>query len=70
MSARFVIQKATTGLYFGRGLKWTANPAEALAFVNEIRARDFSIYRRMGVTSVFALADNVPLEAAPVLPER
>jgi hypothetical protein len=70
MSARFVIQKETTGLYFGRGLKWTANPDEALAFVNEIRARDFSIYRRMGVTAVFALADNVPLEAAPVLPER
>ena len=70
MSARFVIQKPTTGLYLGRGLKWTANPADALAFVNEVRAHDYSVYKRLGSTSVFALEDSTSKGAALVLPER
>ena len=70
MSARFVIQASNTGLYLGRGLKWTENPAEALAFVNDVRARDYSVYRRLGTTSVLALADDPRVEATPKLPER
>ena len=67
MSARFVIRESNTGLYFGRGLKWTENPAEALAFVTDVRARDYSVYRRLGTTSILALADDPRVGAAPEL---
>ncbi|MHB1309451.1 MAG: hypothetical protein ACYDC1_13270 [Limisphaerales bacterium] len=68
---RFVIQKPGTGLFFGRGLKWTANATEALAFIDETRARDFSIYNRLGSTTVSILADQPRPGLEPVtLPVR
>lgn len=52
---RYVIQQSNGTLYFGRGRKWTLNPKDALAFVNETRARDFARYNRLGDTRVTAL---------------
>ena len=71
MGMRFVIKKPGTGLYFGRGLKWTPNATEAIAFVDETRARDFSIYNRLGSTTVSILADQARPGLEPVtLPVR
>jgi hypothetical protein len=46
-----IVQNAT-GMYLGRGKAWTRHAEAALAFVSEIRARDFSIYHRLTDTRV------------------
>jgi hypothetical protein len=52
-------------MYFGRGRKWTRYPSEALAFVDEIRARDYAVYNRLGSVSIAVLPDGHGHEAAP-----
>ncbi len=44
---KILLQDTESGLYLGRGGCWISNPANALAFLNEDRARDFSIYHRL-----------------------
>jgi hypothetical protein len=44
---KILLQDRESGLYLGRGGCWISNPANALAFLNEERAKDFSIYHRL-----------------------
>jgi hypothetical protein len=57
-----IIQHAETRLYLGRGGKWIEDPQNALAFLDEIRARDFCIYRRLAKATVVALPEGQPKE--------
>lgn len=61
---RILIQHAETNLYFGKGNKWVQHPREAMAFLDEVRARDYCIYRRLKKVAVVALADEHSQERA------
>lgn len=41
---RILLQDATTGLYLNSRRNWTPRQQEALAFRDEVRARDYSLY--------------------------
>jgi len=44
---KVLLQSIDTNLYLGRGGNWIANPDAALAFLDEVRAKDYSVYRRL-----------------------
>ena len=54
---RVLIQQISTGWFFGKDRKWVNHPAEALAFLNEIRARDYSIYHQFTDAKVVCVSD-------------
>lgn len=54
---KILLQDANTGLYLGRGKTWCENPHAALAFLDEIRARDFVVYHHLGTAQVVALTE-------------
>jgi hypothetical protein len=54
--ARILLQNTETKQYLGRCGKWTDKPEAALAFLDEIRAKDHSVYHRLFNTQVVVLA--------------
>jgi hypothetical protein len=52
-----LIQHAETRLYLGKGSRWVKSPQEALAFLDEVRARDHCVYRRLANVSVVVLSE-------------
>ena len=44
---KILLQDAETGLYLSRGGCWSNNPDGALAFLNEVRAKDFGVYHHL-----------------------
>jgi hypothetical protein len=56
--ARILLQNTETKRYLGRGGTWTDKPEAALAFLDEIRAKDHSVYHRLSNTQVVVLAES------------
>jgi hypothetical protein len=56
--ARILLQNTETKRYLGRGGTWTDKPEAALAFLDEIRAKDHSVYHRLSNTQVVVLAET------------
>jgi hypothetical protein len=65
--ARILLKHTETKRYLGRGGTWTDKPEAALAFLDEIRAKDHSIYHRLANTEVVVLAE-IGAAKAPVPP--
>jgi len=69
--ARILLKHTETKRYLGRGGTWTDKPEAALAFLDEIRAKDHSIYHRLANTEVVVLAERgaakAPVPATPVI---
>lgn len=64
---RVLLQHTETGLYLSHGAFWTDNPEAALAFLDEVRAKDHGIYHRIGNTRVITLPESAagaPVEMA------
>jgi hypothetical protein len=59
---RILIQHIETRLYLGKGCRWILDPQCALAFLDEVRARDYCIYRRLTKATVVALPEDRPQE--------
>jgi hypothetical protein len=60
-----LIQHTETGLYLRGGGKWTKSPLEALAFLDDVRAHDYCVYRRLTKVCVVVLAElGAPIPAA------
>ena len=55
---KILLQNIDSGLYLSRGGNWTSMPEAALAFLDEIRAKDYSIYHRLADTRVFIMPDT------------
>jgi hypothetical protein len=55
---RILIQHTETGLYLSKGGKWAKSPLEALAFLDEVRARDHCVYRRLTKVSVIVFPER------------
>jgi hypothetical protein len=55
---RILLKNTETKRYLGRGGKWIDKPETALAFLDEIRAKDHSIYHRLSNTQVVVLAET------------
>ena len=47
-----------TGLYLSKGKRWSPTPREALAFLDEVRARDHCIYHRLAQGVVVMVPEN------------
>lgn len=62
---RILLQNTETKLYLGRGGIWTNHPEAALAFLDEVRAKDYSIYHRLAQAQVVVQA---PLDASGSCP--
>ena len=45
--ARILLKNTETNQYLGRGGTWTDKPEAAMAFLDEMRAKDHSIYHRL-----------------------
>jgi hypothetical protein len=56
--ARILLKNTETNRYLGRGGTWTDNPEAAMAFLDEIRAKDHSVYHRLSNTQVVVLAET------------
>jgi hypothetical protein len=56
-STRILLKNTETKRYVGRGGTWTDKPEAALAFLDEVRAKDHSIYHRLSNTQVVVLAE-------------
>lgn len=54
---KILLKSNSTGLYLARGGKWTDQPEAALAFLDEVRANDHSIYHGLPDTQVVVLAE-------------
>jgi hypothetical protein len=54
---RILLKNTETKRYLGRGGTWTDKPETALAFLDEVRAKDHSIYHRLSNTQVVVLAE-------------
>jgi len=48
--ARILLKNTETNRYLGRGGTWTDKPEAAMAFLDEIRAKDHSVYHRLSNT--------------------
>ncbi len=65
---RIVIQHSQTRLYLKSLGQWTKEPYEALAFVDALRAMDYSIYNRVKDIRVIPIPENAELNGgSPVL---
>jgi PTS HPr component phosphorylation site len=68
--ARVLLKSTETKRYLGRGGTWTDQPEAAMAFLDEIRAKDHIIYHRLLNTQVVVLAEAGAAKApvpAPVI---
>ena len=83
--ARILLKNTETKRYLGRGGTWTDKPEAALAFLDEIRAKDHSVYHRLSNTQVVVLAEtgaattpptttvimkNTPMRKEPIVKTR
>jgi hypothetical protein len=59
---RILLQHSETKRYLGRAGNWTDNPDSALAFLDEVRAHDYSIYRRLAQAQVVLHNETRALE--------
>ena len=66
--ARILLKNTATKRYLGRGGTWTDKPEAAMAFLDEVRAKDHSIYHRLSNTQVVVLAENGPASTPPPTP--
>jgi hypothetical protein len=55
--SKIFIQDNATGCFFGKGGRWSKCQSGALAFKDEIRARDYCIYHRMANVSLLKVAE-------------
>lgn len=62
-----LIKHAETNLFLGRSNKWVKDPQQAMDFLDEVRARDYCIYRRLAKAVVVALPDPRSVEPAPAV---
>jgi hypothetical protein len=53
---KILLQDTETGLYLSRGGCWSDNPDRALAFLDEVRAKDFGIYHHLANAKVVVRA--------------
>ena len=58
---KIVIQHSQTRLYLKSLGRWTKEPHEALAFVDALRAMDYSIYNRVKDIRVIPIPENIGL---------
>jgi len=66
---RILLQDNHTKLYLGRGGVWTSHPGAALAFLDEVRAKDYGVYHRLReVQVVQAGVDDAESARAPEIP--
>lgn len=83
--ARILLQNTETKRYLGRGGTWTDKPEAALAFLDEIRAKDHSVYHRLSNAQVVVRAEtgaattpptktvimkNTPMQENPIVKTR
>lgn len=62
---RIVLQDTRTGLYYGRGGGWVGNAAEAYAFQDQVRARDYCVYRQLTQAKVVVWSEVTEPAVAP-----
>ncbi len=62
---KILLQDAETGLYLSRGGSWSDNPAGALAFLNEVRAKDYGIYHHLSNAKVMLWAEACASNGLP-----
>jgi hypothetical protein len=62
---KVLLQNIDTKLYLGRGGNWIGKPDAALAFLDEVRARDYSVYRRLAQVRVVVRAEPALAETIP-----
>jgi hypothetical protein len=55
---RIVLQNSKTGLYLKSLNKWTPHSNEALAFVDPVRAHDYSVCHRLAETVIVPLPER------------
>ena len=63
--ARILLKNTETKQYLGRGGTWTDKPEAAMAFLDEVRAKDHSIYHRLSNTQVVVLAETCAATTPP-----
>lgn len=83
--ARILLKNTETKRYLGRGGTWTDNPEAAMTFLDEIRAKDHSVYHRLSNIQVVVLAEtgaapppptttlimkNTPMKEEPIMKTR
>jgi hypothetical protein len=83
--ARILLKSTETNRYLGRGGTWTDKPEAAMAFLDEMRAKDHSVYHRLSNTQVVVLAEtgaatspptttlmmkNTPMKEEPIVKTR
>ena len=62
---KILLHNLTTRLYLGRAGCWTKNPENALAFLDEVRAKDYSIYHRLANTKVVVMPEEIQAPSNP-----
>jgi predicted component of type VI protein secretion system len=67
---KILLQDAETGLYLSRGGCWSDNPDRALAFLDEVRAKDFGIYHHLANANVVLRPEAGDSEIPPTLLAR
>jgi hypothetical protein len=65
---RILLKNTETKRYLGRGGTWTDKPEAALAFLDEVRAKDHSVYHRLSNTQVVVLAESDAAKAPAPTP--
>src|SRR5208337_4426455 len=61
---KILLQHRQTKHFLGRSGNWTEDPEAALAFLDEVRARDYSIYRRLPQADVVVRQETCPIQSA------
>jgi len=64
---KILLQDTETGLYLSRGGCWSDNSDRALAFLNEVRAKDFGIYHHLANAKVVVGAETGASEIPPTV---
>ncbi|HOW68484.1 MAG TPA: hypothetical protein P5186_06230 [Candidatus Paceibacterota bacterium] len=67
---KILIQHAETRHFLGKGCRWINGPQGALAFLDEVRARDYCIYHRLTKANVVSLPEDPLQEQLPAPSER
>jgi hypothetical protein len=65
---KILIQHTDTRRYLTSSNGWTDQPRQARAFLDEVRARDYCIYRRLSRVAVVSVSADQPA-SAPAMPE-
>jgi len=65
---KILLQDSNTKLYLGRGGIWTNQPDAALAFLDEVRAKDYRIYHRLLQAQVVCTESSMPETAVQSAP--